>query len=203
MSEKKYVEIEPELVQRAQNGDSAAFIELYQKGGPIIYRTVYSMVWDEDLAWDVHRNAYLLAWQNLSDLGNPQLFLPWLRKIAVREAIRELKKDQPLCFSELANEEDEEPQFVETREDYQPELQIGKQEAARLVREILGQMPQKQKLHGLHGLCRPLDPGQRRGNRRSGLWLSQPQWRKMGELCSLRLREQRGGALRRQERPAL
>ena len=146
MKEMKYIEIEPELVQRAQNGDSAAFTELYQKSGPIIYRTVYSMVRDEDLAWDVHQNAYLLAWQNLSDLGNPQLFLPWLRKIAVREAIRELKKDQPLCFSELANEEDEEPQFVESREDYQPELQIDKQEAARLVREILDQMPQKQKL---------------------------------------------------------
>ena len=82
MKEAKYIEIEPELVQRAQNGDSAAFTELYQKSGPIIYRTVYSMVRDEDLAWDVHQNAYLLAWQNLSDLGNPQLFLPWLRKIA-------------------------------------------------------------------------------------------------------------------------
>ena len=146
MSEKKYVEIAPELVLRAQKGDSAAFTELYQKSGPIIYRTVYSMVRDEDLAWDVHQNAYLLAWQNLSDLGNPELFLPWLRKIAVREAIRELKKDQPLCFSELANEEGDEPQFVETREDYQPELQIDKQEASRLVREILDQMPQKQKL---------------------------------------------------------
>ena len=31
MKEAKYIEIEPELVQRVQNGDSAAFTELYQK----------------------------------------------------------------------------------------------------------------------------------------------------------------------------
>lgn len=146
MKEMKYIEIAPELVRQAQNGDAAAFTELYQKSGTVIYRTVYSIVRDEDLAWDVHQNAYLLAWQNLSGLEKPELFLPWLRRIAVREAIRELKKDQPLCFTELANEEGDEPQFVETREDYQPELQIDKQEAARLVREILDQMPQKQKL---------------------------------------------------------
>lgn len=146
MKEKTFVEISPELVRRARNGDSAAFTELYQKSGPSIYRTVYSMVRDEELAWDVHQNVYLLAWQNLSGLEKPELFLPWLRRIAVREAIRELKKEQPLCFTELTDEEDEEPQFPETREDYQPELQMDRQEAARLVREILDQMPQKQKL---------------------------------------------------------
>ena len=146
MREVKRIEISPKLIRQAQAGDQEAFAELYRQSGPTVYRTIYSMVQDEDAAWDIHQNAFLLAWQGLAKLGNPQLFLPWLRKIAVREAIRELKKNQPLCFSELANEEDEEPQFVESREDYQPELQIDKQEAARLVREILDQMPQKQKL---------------------------------------------------------
>ena len=146
MREVKRIEISPKLIRQAQAGDQEAFAELYRQSGPTVYRTIYSMVQDEDAAWDIHQNAFLLAWQGLAKLEKPEAFLPWLRRIAVREAIKELNKDQPLCFTDLANAEEEEPQFEETRDGYQPELQIDKQEAARLVREILDQMPQKQKL---------------------------------------------------------
>ncbi|MBO4211640.1 MAG: hypothetical protein J5878_03190, partial [Oscillospiraceae bacterium] len=99
MREVKRIEISPKLIRQAQAGDQEAFAELYRQSGPTVYRTIYSMVQDEDAAWDIHQNAFLLAWQGLAKLEKPEAFLPWLRRIAVREAIKELNKDQPLCFT--------------------------------------------------------------------------------------------------------
>ena len=146
MSEAKRMEIAPELVRQAQAGDEAAFNQLYEQTGTAIYRTIFSMVQNEETAWDIHQNTYLLAWRGLHKLEKPEAFLAWLRRIAVNEAVKELTKEDSLTFSELTSDEDEEPQFAETRSGYQPEIELDKKEAARLVREILEKMPKKQKL---------------------------------------------------------
>jgi len=146
MSEVKRMEIAPELVRRAQAGDEAAFNQLYEQTGTAIYRTIFSMVQNEETAWDVHQNTYLLAWRWLHKLEKPEAFLAWLRRIAVNEAVKTLKKEEPLRFSELADDEDEEPQFVDERDGCQPEIALDKRETARLVREILEKLPQRQRL---------------------------------------------------------
>lgn len=146
MKEKQRIEIPPELVRRAQAGDRAAFEELYQRSGAALWRTIFSMVRDEDTAWDVHQNSYLLAWKNLAKLEKPEAFLPWLRRIAVHEAVKELQKEQPLRFTELAEEDGTEPEIPETRPQRLPEPELDRQEAARLVREILDSLPQRQRL---------------------------------------------------------
>lgn len=146
MKEKQRIEIPPELVRRAQAGDQAAFSELYQRSGAAVYRTIFSMVRDEDTAWDVHQNSYLLAWKNLGKLEKPEAFLPWLRRIAVNETVKALQKEQPLRFTELTEEDGEALPLPETRPAYLPEPELDRQEAARLVREILDGLPQKQRL---------------------------------------------------------
>ena len=146
MSEAKRMEIAPELVRQAQAGDEAAFNRLYEQTGTAIYRTIFSMVQNEDTAWDVHQNTYLLAWRGLQKLEKPEAFLPWLRRIAVNEAVKTIKKEEPLCFSELADDAGEEPQFVDERDGCQPEIELDKKESARLVREILDKLPQRQRL---------------------------------------------------------
>lgn len=146
MKDKQKTEIPPELVRKAQAGDREAFGELYRRSAAELYRSVFSMVREENTAWDIHQNSYLLAWQHLKKLEKPEAFLPWLRRIAVNETVKELQKDRPLNFTELGREEGEEPQIPETRPDRQPELELDRQEAARLVREILEGLPQKQRL---------------------------------------------------------
>ena len=146
MKDKQTTQIPPELVRRAQSGDREAFAELYQQTGATIYRTVCAMVRDEQTAWDIHQNTYLLAYRGLRKLEKPEAFLPWLRRIAVNETVKELTREQPLTFTELAGDWEEEPCFPETRDGYQPEIELDKKEAARLVREILDQLPQKQRL---------------------------------------------------------
>ena len=146
MKETQRTQIPPELVLRAQAGDREAFSELYTRSAGAVYRSLRAMLRDEELAWDVHQNSYLLAWQKLGTLQSPEAFLPWLRKIAVREAIRELNREQPLRFTELADEDGAEPPLPETRPGFQPEPELDRREAARLVREILDSLPPKQRL---------------------------------------------------------
>ena len=146
MKQKQRIEIPPELVRQAQAGDRAAFEALYQRSAAALWRTVFSMVKDEDTAWDVHQNSYLLAWQSIGKLEKPEAFLPWLRRIAVNEAVKELNRTQPLRFTELTEEDGAEPEIPETRPQRLPEPELDRQEAARLVRELLDSLPQRQRL---------------------------------------------------------
>ena len=138
--------LSPEWIERAKAGDQEAYTELYRQTSPALYRTIRSMVRDEDLAWDIQQNTYIRAFRALDKLENPAAFLPWLRRIAVNETATVMAKTQPLTFTELADENGEPPQFAETREAYQPELNLDRQETARLVREILETLPREQQL---------------------------------------------------------
>lgn len=138
--------LSPEWIERAKAGDQEAYTELYRQTSPALYRTIRSMVRDEDLVWDILQNTYIRAFRALDRLENPAAFLPWLRRIAVNETATVMAKTQPLTFTDLADENGEPPQFAETRETYQPELNLDRQETARLVREILETLPREQQL---------------------------------------------------------
>ena len=145
MKENKF-EQSGELVRRARQGDQAAFTALYEGSSPILYRSIRSMVRDEELAWDILQNSYLRAFQSLDTLKNDDAFLPWLRRIAVNVTAREMARKQPLTFTDL-EEADGDPYVIpETRPDFQPELQMDRQETSRLIREILAKLSPEQRL---------------------------------------------------------
>ena len=141
--------IPPELVAQAMAGDQAAFTELYERTSAMLYRTIRSMVRDEDLVWDIQQDSYLRAWSGISELQAPEAFLPWLRRIAVNTATNALNKRAPLNFTDLSDLDDEEgwgAELPDLREDAQPELVLDRKETSRLVREILNKLPQEQQM---------------------------------------------------------
>ncbi len=138
--------LSPEWIERAKAGDQAAYTELYRQTSPALYRTIRSMVRDEDLAWDIQQNTYIRAFRALDKLENPAAFLPWLRRIAVNETATVMARTRPLTFTELEGPDEEPVQFAETREAYQPELSLDRKETARLVREILETLPPEQQM---------------------------------------------------------
>lgn len=73
---------DPELVQRAQDGDTAAFEELVKRhlrGVRIEAACILGDRFDEE---DVAQEAFLRAFQKLSSLGPPFCFGSWIRQIA-------------------------------------------------------------------------------------------------------------------------
>lgn len=136
------------LVAKAKNGDQAAFTELYDRTAPELYRCIRAMTRDEDLAWDVQQDSYLRAYRSLDKLESNDAFFPWLRRIAVNVTATQMGQRRPLTFTELASDEDENatPELADLSAEKQPELSLDRKETARLVREILGNLPEEQQL---------------------------------------------------------
>ena len=146
--------IDPALVAKAKTGDQSAVSELYRQTYTGLYRTIRSMVHDEDLAWDILQDSYLKAFQNMDKLEADGAFLSWLRRIAVNETSRQMSKRLPVNFSELGGgeeDDDTQPELPDLDPDAQPELALDRQETSRLVREILAELPEQQQLVvGMH-----------------------------------------------------
>lgn len=138
--------ISPELTARAKAGDQAAFTELYEQTNAGLYRTIRAMVNDEDLAWDILQESYLRAFQNLDKLEANEAFLSWLRRIALNETASVTARSRSVSFSELSDEDGELPEIPDLRLEAQPELVIDQQESSRLVREILDELPEQQRI---------------------------------------------------------
>jgi RNA polymerase sigma factor (sigma-70 family) len=144
--------IPPELVGKARSGDQAAFAELYERTNAELYRSVRSMVRDEDLAWDILQDSYIRAWRGLDKLETDGAFLPCLRRIAVNVTATEMAKKLPMTFTDLSGDEEDRPlELPDLSTDAQPELALDRKETSRLVREILSDLPQEQQLIvGMH-----------------------------------------------------
>ena len=141
------LEIPAELVAEAKAGDQAAFTELFDLTHKAIYRTIRSMVRDEDLVWDIHQDTYLRAFKSLDKLEKDESFFPWLRRIAVNVTAKTMAKRNPLPFSELGGaEEGGEPEPPDPSPAGQPELALDRKENARMVREILSGLPEAQQM---------------------------------------------------------
>ncbi|MBO4212347.1 MAG: sigma-70 family RNA polymerase sigma factor [Oscillospiraceae bacterium] len=139
-------QISPELVARAKSGDHDAFSELYKQTSTVLYRSIRSMVRDEELAWDIQQDSYLKAYQNLDKLKEDGAFLSWLRTISVHVTATRMRQRLPINFTDMGDEEDAMPEQPDFSIDTQPELALDRKETARLVREILAELPEAQQL---------------------------------------------------------
>jgi RNA polymerase sigma-70 factor (ECF subfamily) len=76
-------EEEAKLIQRAKNGDSAAFSEIYDRHQPAIYRYIFYRVSTETIAEDLTSEVFVRLVDNIDDFtyqGRP--LLAWLYTIA-------------------------------------------------------------------------------------------------------------------------
>ena len=80
------------MVERARNGDEAAFKALYDANVDRIYRLAYRMAGQDDLARDFTQEAFLRAWQRLDQFRGDAAFSTWLHAIAVSVSLNGLRK---------------------------------------------------------------------------------------------------------------
>lgn len=83
---------ESELVNRARDGDVAAFERLASAHTDHLYTVVLRLVGDRGEAEDVVQEALLRAWRGIGRFQGRSLFFTWLYRIAVNEANRSLEK---------------------------------------------------------------------------------------------------------------
>ncbi len=134
------------LIERARNNDQAAFSELYEHSYDAVYRTVKSMVKDEDTAMDLVQDAFISGFANPEGFQPPENFIPWMRRIATNKARDWFRKKHDVAFSQLGDEEDVPPEFKDESPESSPEEVLDQQETSRLIEEILGTLSDEQRM---------------------------------------------------------
>src|SRR5437879_8279460 len=76
-----------QLVTRVLNGETALFEILMRRYNQRLYRVSRSILRQDDEAEDVMQDAYVRAYQHLSQFAGRAKFSTWLTRIAVHEAL--------------------------------------------------------------------------------------------------------------------
>ena len=91
------------LVRRWQRGDIAAASVAIQRHEAMVYAAIYRLLHNHAMSEDIAQDAFLRAHERIDQLRQPAAFPGWVRRIAVRLATDELRRDA------LAELDDNEP----------------------------------------------------------------------------------------------
>lgn len=140
-----------ELIEQIlDHNDEYAITTLYNMTSNEITLAVKSMVKDADAVQDIVQDSYVKAFTHLVQLENGYQFVPWLKRIAQNTARDWLKKKQPILFSEINADSEEEFSFedrlVDENPEHMPEVVLDREETARLMNEILSRLSEDQQM---------------------------------------------------------
>jgi RNA polymerase sigma-70 factor (ECF subfamily) len=81
-----------QLVAAAQKGDMLAFEELVARHRDKVYARAFSMVRNEDEAVDLSQEAWVKAWQRLTQFQGEASFATWMTRIVINLCLDHLRK---------------------------------------------------------------------------------------------------------------
>jgi len=137
-------------VLKAQSGDSSAFEELYKQTHNLVYYIARQIVGNDEDAYDIVQTTYIKAFNSLDTLSDPASFSAWVGRIASNSAKYELRKKKQILFSDIriGDDDDDTSGFnvEDSDETVRPDIAMDKEEAGRLVRNIVDKLPAEQRL---------------------------------------------------------
>ena len=77
---------------RSARGDAAAFADIVREHQSMVFSIAYHFLHDRSLAEEAAQDVFLRLYQNLASIKSPQHLLFWLRKVACRRALDEVRK---------------------------------------------------------------------------------------------------------------
>lgn len=155
-SEQTPEQVQQEItVSRALQGDQKAFEDIVEQFGNLMLRTATLIVGDRDVAEDVVQDAFILAWNHLSDLRKAGALRPWLMRIVVNQCIsfkRRLARNTAFIRQTLSEQEID--LVAQAADDFK-----GKMERDWDLAQAINNLPMKQRvvivLHYYNGMTLP------------------------------------------------
>ena len=83
-----------DLVEAAQRGDQAAFVDLVKRRGDRLYAIAYRILRDVDRAEDALQDALVIAWRDLPDLRDPDRFDAWVHRLLTNVCIADAGRER-------------------------------------------------------------------------------------------------------------
>lgn len=81
-----------DLIERARDGDQAAFRTLYETHVDRVFRLCFRMVGDEASAREYTQDAFVRVWERLHQFRGDSAFSTWLHSITVSVVLNGLRK---------------------------------------------------------------------------------------------------------------
>ena len=120
-----------ELVRSAQKGSMDAYEELVHRHRDKIYARAFSMMRNEDQALDMSQEAWVKAWQRLSQFKHNSSFTTWITRICINlclDHIRKWKRQKLDSLDKMEEELGGVELLIEEPEDFNPTEKIERAE---------------------------------------------------------------------------
>lgn len=142
--------VDVNLVKRAQEGDQTAIAEIYNLTYKSAYGVARQIVANDDDACDILQDSYIAAFTKLDTLKEPEKFYGWFKRIVSNRCYNYIKKKKPDLFSQYTKEDEDgeevEIEFADENETFAPDKALDYEETKRLLREIIDSLPEEQSL---------------------------------------------------------
>lgn len=127
-----------EVIRRVLDGETAAYELLIRRYNQRVYRIIRSILRDDSESEDVMQEAYVRAFQHLSEFEHRSSFSTWLGRIAVHEALA--RAGRAKRYEALESTTDSDGMIVQDTK-MSPEQQAALSEARNLLERALLSLP--------------------------------------------------------------
>jgi RNA polymerase sigma factor (sigma-70 family) len=140
------VELGKELllaIKQAQEGKEEGFNKIYSSTYHYVYFRSKTIMKQDDEAWDLLQEVYIVAYKSISNLERPENLYAWLGGIAYNLGMKTYRKKKDVLL-----DEENEGIFDEIRstdQDIQPEEYVEHKQTGNIVKELIDQLPELQK----------------------------------------------------------
>lgn len=122
------------VIERARNGDDEAFVLIYEHYSPLLYRYIFRLVGNQELADDITQETFLKAFQNIRTIDKDSNISAWLYRIASNACFDVLRRRKLITWMPMLEESDKSDEF--TSDDFTPRVI-----ESVVIRRTLAEMP--------------------------------------------------------------
>jgi RNA polymerase sigma-70 factor (ECF subfamily) len=129
------------LVAAARNGKPSAFEELLARHEPRIFRLAHNVTQNCEDAEEVMRDAFFRAFRHLGSFKGDSRFSTWLTRIAIKEALKKLRRRRPTAPLDDGRES-ENDSFARELEEWgpSPEKRYSQRELQHILSQAMGRL---------------------------------------------------------------
>lgn len=153
---------ETELVLLAQQGDQAAFHQLYRRCSRNLYSLAYHMLGNHQDADEVLQETFIRVFKNIARLRSPEAFSSWVYQITVNLCMDHRKMRARARWQPLDNEDEGPSQFelATTKWVRNPHQVLENKELLSEITGAIADLPEQQKavilMHEVEGLSKKM-----------------------------------------------
>lgn len=137
------------LVEQCQKGDALAFEELVRKYQQTVINLVYHYIGHRNEVEDAAQKIFTKIYFSLAKFDLRRPFFPWLYRIAINQCydeLRRIRRQKTHTFSELNLDDTGSIEKLISQNDVQPSPDEDRHELQALLRKMLNQLPDQQRL---------------------------------------------------------